>query len=273
VRIISYVVYVSSIAFLATGKDQYCGRLTVGTITEMWSSLSYTRFIRCILKMNLMAMTSRFGLVATLGVLCAFTVVAGTIPVANFSFETIPVGGRGGGCGTGCFFSAGPAAIPNWLGSDSTSGEFQPGTQLGNTTKFSVLSDGITSAYSNGATLSQTVATVVAGFTYTLMVDLGERNDIPTFMGSADLLINGKHYLAIGNAPLAGHWSTFTATYLGTVLDSGQPITIELFSPGAQANFDNVRLSGGFTPEPAGVTLLGLGLAGLLIFGRRRRAS
>jgi PEP-CTERM motif len=114
--------------------------------------------------------------------------------------------------------------------------------------------------------------TVVTGVTYTLMVDLGARKDNVAFAAAADLLINGIHYAAIGTAPAPGDWSTFTATYVGLAADAGKSITIELLSSGPQGDFDNVRLSDS-VPEPAGMTLLGLGLVGLSVFARRKRAS
>jgi len=98
------------------------------------------------------------------------------------------------------------------------------------------------------------------------------------FTAGADLLIGGiggTKILATGTAPTPGNWSTFTATYVGLSADGGKTITIELTSTGAQANFDNVRLSdvAPTVPEPGSVTLIGLGLAGVLVFARRKRAS
>jgi hypothetical protein len=223
--------------------------------------------------MNLTAMTSRFVSVATLGVLCAFTAVAGPIAVANSSFES-PGTFLGIGCpGTGCSFSIAP--ISGWTtGLGAASGQFRPGNPS-NTDYFNTLTDGSTIAYSDGATLSQTAVftPVLEGFVYTLMVDLGNRINVP-FDASADLLINGHHIAASGLTPASGNWSTFTATYIGLQADAGALISIELLSSGSQAEFDNVRLSVSdvAVPEPADVTLLGLGLAGLLAFARRLRA-
>jgi hypothetical protein len=227
------------------------------------------------LTMNPMGMVSRFVSVAALGLTCAFVAVAGPINVVNFSFELpVPGGFPGGVCGTisGCW-SVGP--IPGWTrGGDS--GLYQPGTP-GNTVHFSTISDGPTVAYSNGGIISQIVSqTVVPGDVYTLMVDLGRRNDYPAFEGAADLLIGGaggvRTPLASGIVPSVGHWSTFTATYVGLSTDIGKSITIELIALGVQGDFDNVRLSSS-APEPAGVTLFGLGLVALLAVARRKRAS
>jgi hypothetical protein len=210
---------------------------------------------------------------ASLLVLFASCSFADDIPVVNPSFETLPTGGLGyDGCGTGCSYSGGP--IPGWTNSTAQFGQFQPGTQDGNTAYFSTLSDGITSAYLNGGMISQTVgATVQPGVTYTLQVDLGNRNDLP-FDASAELVIGGSTIVpALGIAPTNGNWSTYAATFTGTEAELDDSIMIELLSSGTQANFDNVRLSNNLTstvPEPSSVLLLGIGMLGLvsLSYGR-----
>jgi hypothetical protein len=131
----------------------------------------------------------------------------------------------------------------------------------------------ITGAFSNGGTISQTVGvTVQPGVTYTLQVDLGNRNDLP-FDASAELLIGDSIVVpANGVDPTDGNWSTFTATFLGLPSEAGDSIMIALLSSGTQGNFDNVRLSDNLStavPEPSSLLLLGLGLIGLVPLRRR----
>jgi hypothetical protein len=210
------------------------------------------------------------GILLLGSVLSVSSGVAGTIFVNNFSFETLPAAGLPNGCGVGCFFTV--DAIPGWSNGGS-SGQFQPGTQAGNFTYFNTLSDGITNAFDNGGTISQTVgSTVQTGVVYTLMVDIGCRNDQPC-LGTADLLVNGVQYAAVGVLPAPGNWATFTATYTGLPGDLGDAITIELNSTGSQGNFDNVQLADdtttSATPEPSFSGILGLGLIGLMAMSRR----
>ena len=217
--------------------------------------------------------TSLLSFVFALYIICAVA-QANPIFVSNFSFETLPITGLPlDSCGTGCHYDI--SGIPGWTVNAGSAGQFQPGTQTGNTSWFSTLSDSITVAYANGGSMSQTVgAAVQLGVIYTLMIDLGKRNE-QAFTAGADLLINGNRYIATGTTPTSGNWSTFTATYTGLAADVGMPITIELTSRGTQSDYDNVRLSNNIitsaVPEPATFAVFGLGLAGLLGKARRRR--
>jgi hypothetical protein len=200
-------------------------------------------------------------------VLTAGSAVANPIFVNNFSFENLPVGGLTNACGAGCSYSIG--AIPGWT-NGGVSGQIQPGASG----LFNSVPDGVTTAFSNRGTIAQTVApTVQLGVTYTLLVDLGQRTDLP-FLSAAALLINGNTYAATGVAPTSGNWSTFTATYSGLAADVGQAITIELIANGAQGNFDNVRLSDSLvtpTPEPGMMSMLAGGLGAMVLLTRRFR--
>jgi hypothetical protein len=202
----------------------------------------------------------------------ATAALAAPITVNNPSFETLPSGGLPISCGTGCSYSEAP--IPGWTNA-GFSGQFIPGTQVGNFAYFDTVPVGPAVAYSNGPTISQTVgATVQAGVVYTLQVDLGWRNDLPSFVGSADLLVNGTQYFATGVTPVQGNWSDFTATYTGLAADVGDTITIQLNTSGEQGDFDNVLLSNNLpsvVPEPASLSILGTGLIGIAAFGRRKR--
>jgi len=187
------------------------------------------------------------------------------IPVDNPSFETLPSGGLDVDCGHGCHFSR--AAIPGWSGGD---GQLRP--SVGHDGLFDTFAprDGRTSAYSNGGAISQQVgATVQDGLIYTLTLEIGRRNDV-AFAGSADLLVGGRRFMATGATPRPGHWSTFTATFVGTSANAGDSITIQLNSSGVQGNFDSVKLTASPVPEPGTLSMLGVGLIGLAGLVRRR---
>src|ERR1017187_2873559 len=204
--------------------------------------------------------------------LVAIPAFASPIYVSNFSFETGFVktnncAGGLGGASCGIDFTS---SISGWTvtgaAGDPTVGLFQPGD---NTGRFNTLSDGPTSAMSGGATISQMVApTMVAGWTYVLAVDIGQRKDVP-MDGTADLLIctnsNGTScnaaVVAIGTTPTPGSFGTFTATYVATAADAGKYIPMELKSGVPEGNFDNARL----TPvrEPAFFLLFGGAFLGL----------
>jgi len=196
---------------------------------------------------------------------------AGSIAVTNPSFEILPSGGLPiGGCGVGCSYAFAP--IPGWS-NGGISGQFQPGSSSGNFTYFNYVPDGLTVAYADGTAIVQTVApTSVAGKTYTLQVDVGERNDFLTNPGTVELIVGGIATVATGAAPLPGDWSNYTATY--TAPTSGQAITIELYSPSQQGDWDNVRLSVSGVPESSTWAMMLAGFAGLGVAGYagRRRA-
>lgn len=208
-------------------------------------------------------------------VLCfASKTYAGPIAVSNSSFETLGGGGLPFLCGTACSFSV-DGVIPGWTVTSSGS-LFRPGPPA-NTAYFNSVPDGTTTAYTDGGSISQTVAAVVQlGVVYTLSVDVGVRKDLGVDPGTEALIINGNTILATGVLPTAGNWSTFTATYTGLAADVGTAITIRLASAGVEGNFDNVRLSdnvGSTTPEPASSVLMGLAALAWIGSARLRRQA
>jgi len=215
---------------------------------------------------------------------------AGVISISNPSFEILPASGLNQHCPgqdyPGCSYSVG--AIPYWNATGSGgSGQFQSGAQAGNDTYLNSTPDGDVVAYSNGATLWQTVSgvTVVPGLTYTLQVELGFRKDVgdPGGIGlefakndgTGSVTVTGK-----GTPAKPGDWATYTASYTAGVNDAGKLITVLLSSGGTQADWDNVMLTSSVgpvtgsnpIPEPWSPAILGVGLSALGIAVRRRPA-
>jgi hypothetical protein len=207
-----------------------------------------------------------------------------SIPVANADFATLPPGGLSSSVGPsngGGTYAEAP--IPGWSNSGA-SGQFDPtGGGVGG---FSVFSSpvpggsGIVAFTNNGDTLpiTQTVgATAVAGGTYTLSVYIGEWNtSIQSYSyGSAVLDIGGVDTTATGTAPGSGGFSLYTASFTATALQSGDPITIELFGPSTnccQGDFADVSLTTS-VPEPATWALILAGVGGVGGMMRRTRRT
>lgn len=176
----------------------------------------------------------------------ASRVFAANIPVANTSFETLPVGGLNIPCGGSCFYSAG-RGIPGWKTTGYYTGQHIFGGFAGNPPAH----DGKYMAYTNrndgtgGGTISQDVAKAVAGEKYTLQVKILHRTDSP-LAGVAQLEINGvvvATATGIDHGP--GTWSNWSAVYTATPADAEKTLTIVLSGNGdGQADFDLVQLDG-----------------------------
>ncbi len=182
---------------------------------------------------------------------------AGSIPVANYSFETLPSGGLNNSCGSGCSWSTN-MPIPGWVTTnDYQTGQWEPNYGCCNGAH---AYDGVTLAYTNGGTISQNVATAVAGQYYTLQVEIYHRADGYPMAGVAQLTLNGIGVVATAtgtdNGP--GTWNLFTAHFTPTAAENGHTLGILLSANGAQGDFDDVRMN---VPEHSTLaTLLGFGI-------------
>ncbi len=201
------------------------------------------------------------GLVLSLTMLVS-AAFAGSIPVANYSFEMN--NGFNNFCGGSCEYSIG-LPIPGW-NITGVSGQWIPGGYLGNPPAF----DGSVLAFSNGGTVSQDVATATAGVTYTLQVEILHRTDIP-MGGIAQLEVGGVVVATATGVDMGpGTWSDWTAVYTATAADAGKTLTILLTSTGAQGDWDDVRLNSNAVPEPSSMMLLASGLLTMGYSLRRR---
>ena len=116
------------------------------------------------------------ALVGTLLSLTAMAALADPISVNNPSFETPPAGGFTPCVGTGCSYTVGQIR-PGRLTELSLSESSSPVPRMGPRFR-----------------LAQCV----------LQVSLGWRNDMPSFVGTADLLVNGNQYFVTGATPAQG---------------------------------------------------------------------
>jgi hypothetical protein len=137
--------------------------------------------------------------------------------------------------------------------------------------------DGKTVAYSNGATLSQTLnGSLAPNTTYTLSVDVGHRLDgtdgYPTGY-TIELLAGGVVIDSISGFSASIPKGAFQEVGFSYTSDAAPPsgdLGIALISGGIQSDFDDVYFGVRPAPEPASLALLATGL-GLALFLFRRR--
>jgi hypothetical protein len=209
--------------------------------------------------------------------------MADNIAVANSSFEdTNPLIYS---CGTGCAYNIG--AIPDWT---ITGG--QSGSQTLNSSYYSApLPDGTVMAYSNGSTISQTLAvSLLPDSIYTLSVYIGNRLDNQVSDYSFSLDAGGTILSTFSGSNGSITPGTFQQEFLtfttGDVVASGL-LGIDLTSAGQQTDFDDVQLTvvpvnetndngngdAVPTPEPGTLVMLGMGMLGLLGVAVRRQVQ
>jgi len=198
-----------------------------------------------------------------------------SVSIQNPSFESFNTLDQSGGCNTGstACFNNGP--IPGWSTIAGGFGSFAP-----NSTFFSLpLPDGSIVAFTNGGTLSQTLAgiSLLPNVLYTLSVDVGRRLDVNGANYSLSLR-DGSFFCTSGSQSIdlitAGTFQDITLTCATGATVPGGFLGIELTGDGRQIDFDNVRLDvvSTPTPEPSVLVLMltTLGVVGLL-FARSRR--
>jgi hypothetical protein len=122
---------------------------------------------------------------------------------------------------------------------------------------------------------------LVANTVYTLTYFVGQRYDVPRSLYTV-ALDAGATVLASdsGGAPAAGAFVSRTITFTTGASPIAGILTIDIASTGlavtgapAQAAFDNFALNAVSTvPEPASILLIGGGLLGLSLIGRKKFA-
>jgi|GEM_PF-4799341 len=139
--------------------------------------------------------------------------------------------------------------------------------------------------YLRNGTLTQNLDwVVIENVIYTLGIDIGNRSDQDPFPDYSIALLAGDNELVRWENPITPEDGVFESLVLSYALTDdyfsnfgGEYLSLEIASSGTQLNFDNVWLTNDDhvakttpTPEPITLILMGSGMAGLAIFGRKR---
>ena len=172
--------------------------------------------------------------------------------------------------------------LPGWannIGGVHTQPSIAPTPDPGDNDRMRWSNGGIVYSYQ---VLSGPNSTLAANTTYTLSVDLGDRNDTP--FGGADIRLGtgstmGANLLtptsSLTSVPPDGGWTLWTFVYTtgAAPANLNEALRIELKSLGVQTQFDNVRLDAVPVPEPNSAILLALGCVALGLCRRSARSS
>jgi hypothetical protein len=209
------------------------------------------------------------------------------IPVANPSFESPNLGTA--------VYNLGP--ITGWLQGDASSvggavsGVFNPssfpsaGYSAPNGTQVAFTGNGFGSIPFITQRIDGPVGVIVAGATYSLSVDIGQRSDYPLEgftielgYNTTNIFSNFQPFLTSfdpGGIPAAGTFERVTVSGVAPLSAAGQQIIISLASVGpgeSQANWDAVALSSS-VPEPSTWAMMLLGFVGIGFMAYRRKGK
>jgi parallel beta-helix repeat protein len=168
------------------------------------------------------------------------------IPVVNAGFEAP-------GLADGSYNTT----VSGWAIVSGSAGTFNPTATL----IPGEAAQGSNTSYSNGSTISQTLATNLAQGTYTLRVAVGDRTDtsLPAYQVQLGVM-NGPTFVLLAEdnssqVPNNGFLtSTVTYTAVAGNANLGLPLAVRLVGNGVQVNFDDVRL--GYAAGGTALTLV-----------------
>lgn len=228
---------------------------------------------------GLIASANAFGATIDISTLLTNPSFEGGVgPLDPVTHVGCPAGWTCGGSPTPGFTSYTVTAAQYTAGSDGLASGIVPNGVKAGTSP--------TNVEGSGSALQTGLGTYAAGTTYTLTLWVGTPMTLPidnsTPVGKVSTITiyflgNGAVSLPDGaisvTSPAVGKWVSVPITFTPTDGDIGQTVGFEIFeNSGGNNQIVNFDI-GSPTPEPASLLLGGLGIAGLGLLGRRRRAA